>query len=822
MRKVKFNFILLLLLATLFVLNFSAENTIAAESIKEESYIIPKLDALTVHGAIEISSDSDPDLAAFSGTGSSGDPYVIENFYINVTDNTGISIHDTTLYFIIRNCYVSADQYGISIYSRSVGNSIIEDCVVENNFYCGIYVHDEVSTVIENNTIFNNWGYGIYINSALGTIITDNILYNNNNIPIYVYDTDSADINFNKCWNNNRDSIKIRLSDFTATYNNTIYDGKDHRGILLDTCFDSDIYNNLCYNLTTGIDVYSSDQSNVFQNEVHDTVYYGITALGCQDSSFESNKISDVGTYGLDITDCASSSISYNVFINDGLILSAINTAEYRTYTVESNTVNGKPLGYFIDLQSATFNTPIYGQLILVNCTYTDIFDQELLNTDIGLFLWECGYTLLNGNVMNNNFIGMSVYNSHHTFAEYCSFNDNEVFGVGIFDSLNSYVIYSDINFNAEGVYCYQSQNTTINNNGVIGNNYDGISLSFCPFSRIMGNSIEENGHFGLSGVVDNGIRVDNSHHSNITNNNLLLNGLDIYEPLLATYRTYNITYNDVNGLPYGYFIDQDDFAITGPVYGQIFLVNCSVFTVADMTFIHASTGLKLVYCNNSIISNIVSSNAHYGIALLYSDYIGVEYCSLYNNFIGLYIDHGLYINVHDNDFFYNTFDGCTSQYVDNSSFVENRMVFNEYNGMQLAYSKFNVLILNLFQENVEYGLKLGASEDNIIHHNTFHDNNLLGSINGMTTGYAQGFDSKTTNLWYDTSVNEGNWWSDWSGTGSYVLDGGFILYNEDLYPLGGPTVPIVSEFVTNFIFVLPMILIPIILISYKKKNRKY
>ena len=61
MRKGKFNFILFLLLATLFVLTFSLENNVTAESVKEEGFNAPRLNALTIHDAIEISSDSDPD-----------------------------------------------------------------------------------------------------------------------------------------------------------------------------------------------------------------------------------------------------------------------------------------------------------------------------------------------------------------------------------------------------------------------------------------------------------------------------------------------------------------------------------------------------------------------------------------------------------------------------------------------------------------------------------------------------------------------------------------------------------------------------------------
>ena len=812
--------ITLLVLGSLFYFSFADNGILASQEFAIPSYSKPVFKDLTNHEAIEISSDSDLDLSSFAGDGSQVTPYVIENYYIEVTNHTGISIHDTTHYFIIRNCYVSADQYGISLYSRTIGNTTIEDCIVTDNFYCGIYVNDEVFTLIENNTIFNNWGYGIYANGAAGTKIKDNKLYDNNNNPIYVQNTDGAQISFNECWNNGRDNIYVRLSDFIYAYNNTIYDSKDFYGFRIEFCFDSVIANNLCYNLTYGISVEDSDEIILDHNEIHETVYYGISAFRCANSEFEYNKISDVGTYGMDIYDCLSSSVRFNTFNNDGLLISADTIADYRTYTVESNTVNGKPLGFFIDLESATFDTPTHGQLILVNCTFTEIFNQELYNTDIGLYLWECNDTLVSSNVMNFNFLGMSVYKCYNTFTEFNTFNNNEVQGVGIYNSNNTYVIYSDLNFNDAGVHCYNAPYTTVNNNDVIGNSYDGIQLSYSPNSTVKSNFIQENGLSEMFDLIDNGINFDNSPNSTITHNNLLMNGIKIYEPALADYRTYDLTSNEVNGLPYGYLVDLNNFPITGSDYGQVFLINCSDFTIDDMTFSYASNGLMLVYCNNSVISNIVSINGNYGIGISFSENIEIASCTLEYNFLGLSVEYGKYINIHNNDLFYNSFDGCTLYDVDNSTISDNKVAYNKNNGIQLAYGEYNELTFNLLQENKYYGIKLGVSDHNLIHHNTFYENNPLGYTDGMFTGYAQGYDSKTTSLWYDDSVNEGNWWSDWSGVGSYVLDGGFFTYNEDLYPLGAQPIPVISEYKTEMIILIPTILIPVLLISFRKKKR--
>ena len=404
---------------------------------------------------------------------------------------------------------------------------------------------------------------------------------------------------------------------------------------------------------------------------------------------------------------------------------------------------------------------------------------------------------------------------------EYNTFNHNYLRGIDIISSTYTYVIYSDLNFNELGVDAYYSPNTTINNNVIIGNMLDGIYLVDSPYSRVMGNHVEENGVVGLNGVPWVGIEMENSDSSNVTNNNLIMNGINIKENSLSEYQSYDLSFNDVNGLPYGFFVDEVGVTINSPIYGQLFLVNCSDSSLNDLTFNFASIGIKLVYCERTSISSISSVNGLYGIHLVYTDDTYISSSSFDNNYIGLWAQNCYLLEVHNCFIRYNTYDGCTLQYVSNSTFADNRIAFNDFNGIQLAWGDYNLFTLNLFQQNYNYGLKLAYAEYNIIHYNTFFENNLAGYYDGMFTGYAQGYDTKTTNTWYHDVNLEGNWWSDWSGTGSYVLDGRLMGPNEDLYPLGGdPPVPILSEYRRTLLVFIPIVMIPVILKYFRRKKR--
>jgi hypothetical protein len=65
---------------------------------------------------------------------------------------------------------------------------------------------------------------------------------------------------------------------------------------------------------------------------------------------------------------------------------------------------------------------------------------------------------------------------------------------------------------------------------------------------------------------------------------------------------------------------------------------------------------------------------------------------------------------------------------------------------------------------NGAYGIELfDDSAINIIHHNDF-------ITNGQNT--SQACDNGMNNQWYDETVLEGNYWSDYSGNGSYLIAG--------------------------------------------------
>lgn len=253
--------------------------------------------------------------------------------------------------------------------------------------------------------------------------------------------------------------------------------------------------------------------------------------------------------------------------------------------------------------------------------------------------------------------------------------------------------------------------------------------------------------------------------------------------------------------------------------------------TIVDNILIHNGDGIYTFFCDGSVITNNTclwndngmyiydtyktlinenncSYNANYGIHLetTWKNTVKDNICN--NNLIGILSNETSRLNLNNNLCTNNdygmilasstnsrsniTFNKC----FDSSSFglfivdygfamIANNSIKNNGLGIGLGQAENLTIKYNLFEQNTDYGAQLDTvCNNNIFHHNAFI-NNALG------LGKQQAYDDGISTIWYDVSTNEGNFWSDWGGTGDYSIDGSAGTF--DLYPLGSS--PIVAEF---------------------------
>ncbi len=197
-----------ILLLFLLILSIYASNINVQSAVEENNYRPISLE-LTPHDPIYITSDNG--LEIFPGTGTAEDPYRIEGYNITTTDDHGIFIYNTTKYFIIRNCYVEAGNYGINIYEIADGTAAIINNTCNNNIM-GIKLRDSVSSTVANNTCNNNDVHGIFLEDSDSSTVANNTCSNNKLYGIQLWYSDFCVITYNLLQENEEYGVYVEIS----------------------------------------------------------------------------------------------------------------------------------------------------------------------------------------------------------------------------------------------------------------------------------------------------------------------------------------------------------------------------------------------------------------------------------------------------------------------------------------------------------------------------------------------------------------------------------------------------------------------------------
>lgn len=305
------------------------------------------------------------------------------------------------------------------------------------------------------------------------------------------------------------------------------------------------------------------------------------------------------------------------------------------------------------------------------------------------------------------------------------------------------------------GIHLDDVQNGTIKNNTVANAKQWGIALTSSPNNIITQNDVHNNSETGIG-------LSDNSDNCTIFNNSVYKNAQSGIQTSLSSNVTisYNTVYeNDGQGInpseSYNSTVNDNSVYSNGE---GISLYFSDYNKVCNNTIIDSYWGHGIRFENttdyNIVDNNFISNNAGTGISIMNS----CENNTLSNNElrgnghgISLTTDSGVGFNK-------------------NNTISQNIISNNRYSGIKLEIeSDNNYISNNLIFDNEHWGLELRSPADN----NIIQFNDLAG--NGDGTG-PQALDEGINNI-FST-----NYWSDWTGTGSYSFDG-----NDDTSPQTNP-----------------------------------
>jgi parallel beta-helix repeat protein len=346
--------------------------------------------ALTVHDAIVINGNAgftgpNASTGITRGSGTSSDPYVIENWEISAKSDHGLTIQNVDAHFVVRNVTIR-DGYtgfdGVRLFQAN--NGTIADCTVYNcdtglsirnsrNIvltgnqvssctYIGVYADGCEHLLMDWNRVFSTWYLGIHIRHCVDATLENNTFGENAESAIRFEQTSSSSAIRNHFTADNQGLECMYCSDIVAEEN--AFQGNFYASFhIMDSMNIKIVRNNISLNNVSGMIFRDSTFMAIQNNSVLQIVGEGIDLFDCDratiignylrnnseglrldrtsNSSIEENEIYNSSISGLSLTGCANIDVKWNTISNNSIGIKLRGCVEV---SVSNNTLMGNDL----------------------------------------------------------------------------------------------------------------------------------------------------------------------------------------------------------------------------------------------------------------------------------------------------------------------------------------------------------------------------------------------------------------------------------------------------------------------------------------------
>jgi len=750
-------------------------NHLKTQEIEDSPLVL----SYTSSGPILIQSDADFETQGWPGEGTDEEPYSIFNLAI-ASSGYAIHIENTTVHFEIVDCNLTQTTTGDAVFLRNVTNGKIDTTKFAGGYYA-VRLLNTSNCVISRCEVSPTVQFGITISQTSKTSLEDCTIIGESGAGTALSLDASQDcVVFNNVVTNKASGFMINSVVNCLFSHNTLTDLTDNgiEGTSISSIFSS--------NTVSGaqIGLWISGENNRIEGNILNDNEVGMQVSSRDTTVIENTACNNVNGITVSILD-GNVTVQSN-FVKDnerGFLLDsnnisvADNIAEHNYYgyyltrseiTLTNNTSQGEWYGFIVDdedyieFRENTINNTRFA-FSLTDTHYCSIIDNHIAAAFYGIIIdtvvWSSD-TLIRGNTIEDCSMGIRISQSWAANMTENTFTD----------------------MSECGVYLYDVSNCYLKGNWVDNAEWAGFWLLNDGGTQVLENNLNE---ASIILMNSGGVVLD---HNNFSSGGLFVAGEQTWNWLHST------TNNLVNGKPIGYMVGGNNLDVDLSDYGQFFLVDSTNCVLHDGVFNNVRVAASVAFCQNISLESCSISDCDLGICLFNTTTSKVKDCFITG------------VDGYSNDYLL-VFakSGIVAYRSERCNFTSLTSTYCQDYGIELDESRSCRVESSMFERN-EVGVSLGSSNCTILdclfrlngHGINLYNDNSIGNrifynkfeLNNLT----QATDDVLVvplNYW-DDGVSLGNYWSDYSGAGTYTIGGS--AGSVDRYPQYLEVVPVMNH----------------------------
>jgi parallel beta-helix repeat protein len=364
---------------------------------------------------------------------------------------------------IVRNSSIVRSG-GMGLRLTSSGGSIVEENIISNSAGGGLNIFSSSNCNASKNSMIANT-LGILVQGSNNVRIVQNIVTNNTGDAIYFSSSDNCMAQANNVSYNAGYGIVFQIAQVSTAMNNRVLNSS-RIGIFLYNCNSSLITLNFAKYNEAGINLQSSPNSKVNENEASENAHEGIRLTDSANSTISNNTLSRNYWDGIALQSSQNCTLERNIAYGNahfGIWLQDSPSSRVLSSNISSNGWDG------VYVRGSDFSK------ILNSCLDA--------NGDAGCRLYSSNLVTVSQNNMSGNDDGIRIFLAHNNTVTDNKIMQNQVYGVYMFNSTGNKIHHNNFVNNTQNVNVFDVSGNVWDDGypsgGNFWSNYTGVDVKW-------------------------------------------------------------------------------------------------------------------------------------------------------------------------------------------------------------------------------------------------------------------------------------------------------------------------------------------------------